>query len=96
MKSIADTLAEQRKQPLFRRVMRAMFMPEIRLSFQTTGMTHRAFLSVIAMMFIQSGLLPYNHPARSMATIDDLGLRDIIGEAWFKIMGIDKFFLSIS
>ena len=101
MKSIADTLAEQRKQPLFRRVMRAMFMPEIRLSFQTTGMTHRAFLSVIAMMFIQSGLLPYNHPARSMASIGDIGLREIIGEAWFnlrtrKVMDVQQYGLFFS
>lgn len=101
MKSIADQIAEQRNQKLGRKIMRTLFMPEIRLSFQTTGMTHRAFLSVIAMMFIQSGLLPYNHPARSMATIDDYGLRDIVGEAWFnlrtrKVMDVQQYGLFFS
>ncbi len=86
--SIADDIAKQRNRPVrekTRTIMRTLFMPEIKLSFGTTGMTHRAFLSVIAAMFIQSGLLAYNHPAKSMDTIGSYGLRDLMGEAWYNL-----------
>lgn len=86
--SIADEIATQRNRPMrekTRTIMRTLFMPEIKLSFGTTGMTHRAFLSVIASMFIQSGLLGRNHPAKSMDTIGSYGLRDLMGEAWYNL-----------
>ncbi|MBK67066.1 MAG: hypothetical protein CMP22_02915 [Rickettsiales bacterium] len=66
-------------------ILKTLFMPEIKLSFGTVGMTHRAFLSILASIFIQVGLLPYNHPARSADTIGNYSLRKIMGEAWFHL-----------
>lgn len=68
-----------------RGILRTLFMPEIRLSFGSMGMTHRAFISVIATMFIQSGLLPYNHPAQNMNTVGQHGIRSLMGEAWYNL-----------
>ncbi len=73
-----------------RGILRTLFMPEIKLSFGTVGMTHRAFLSILATMFIQAGLLPYNHPARSMETIGHMSFRSIMGEAWFNLRNSGK------
>lgn len=73
-----------------RGIMRTLFMPEIKLSFGTTGMTHRAFVSVLATMFIQAGLLAYNHPAKSMDTIGNYSLRRLMGEAWFNLRNSNK------
>ncbi len=86
----AHSPVEPKKSGMTRSIFRTLFMPEIKLSFGTTGMTHRAFLSIIATMFIQAGLLPYNHPARSMETIGHTTFRSIMGDAWYNLRNSGK------
>lgn len=86
----AHSPMEPQKSSMTRSIFRTLFMPEIKLSFGTTGMTHRAFLSILATMFIQAGLLPYNHPARSMETIGSTSFRSIMGEAWYNLRNSGK------
>lgn len=84
-------LAEGARQRLRGRgLLRTLFMPEIKLSFGTVGMTHKAFITMIATMFIQSGLLPYNHRAHSMDTIGNYSLRNLMGDAWYNLRTAKK------
>ncbi len=64
-----------------------LWMPQFRLSFQHMEHIVPVFVRTLAMVFVQSGLLPRNHPALlyGQAGVRKYGVGQVIGEAWFTL-----------
>lgn len=64
-----------------------LWMPQFRLSFQHMSHLTPVFMRTLAMVFVQAGLLPRNHPATmyGIEGVKKYGFSEIIGEAWFTL-----------
>lgn len=65
-----------------------LFMPQFRLMLPQFAMTKGIFSNMLAIMMVQAGLLPLNHPAAKQDG-KTYRIRDLIGEAWFTIRTSD-------
>lgn len=68
-------------------VLAFLFMPQFRLSFQQFSFIMPVFIRTIAVMFVQAGLLPHNHPATQYGAegVRKYGFFELVGEAWYTL-----------
>ncbi len=64
-----------------------LFMPQLGLSWQHSSFIVPVFIRTIAMMFVQAGLLPLNHPAAryGMEGIKKYKFFELMSEAWYNL-----------
>lgn len=66
-----------------------MFLPQFRLMLPQFALVQGIFVSLLASMFTQAGLLPWNHPATKVGLQNKFRIRDLIGEAWVNLRTSD-------
>lgn len=64
-----------------------LWMPQFRLSFQHLRHLVPVFVRTLAMVFVQGGLLPRNHPALmyGIEGVKKYTFSSLVGEAWFTL-----------